>query len=145
GPLSVSQEYLALPDGAGRFPQDFSGPAVLRIPLALLCIRVRGCHPYRPASHPDPLRAAVHVARSYDLRNAVTPWLWPLSRSLATTWEIIVIFSSSAYLDVSVRRVRFLSMACLQHTGLPHSEIHGSGRICRSPWLIAAYHVLHRL
>jgi hypothetical protein len=23
-------EYLALPDGAGRFPQDFSGPVVLR-------------------------------------------------------------------------------------------------------------------
>ena len=30
-------------------------------------------------------------------------------------------------------------------TGLPHSEIHGSMRACRSPWLIAAYHVLHRL
>ena len=29
--------------------------------------------------------------------------------------------------------------------GLPHSEIHGSSRICRSPWLIAAYHVLLRL
>ena len=29
--------------------------------------------------------------------------------------------------------------------GLPHSEIHGSGDICSSPWLIAAYHVLHRL
>ena len=29
--------------------------------------------------------------------------------------------------------------------GLPHSEIHGSMRMCRSPWLIAACHVLHRL
>ena len=29
--------------------------------------------------------------------------------------------------------------------GLPHSEIAGSKRICRSPTLIAAYHVLHRL
>ena len=29
--LSVSQEYLALPDGAGRFPQGVSDPAVLRI------------------------------------------------------------------------------------------------------------------
>ena len=28
--LSVSQEYLALPDGAGMFPQNFSGSAVLR-------------------------------------------------------------------------------------------------------------------
>ena len=28
---------------------------------------------------------------------------------------------------------------------LPHSEISGSKRTCRSPKLIAAYHVLHRL
>ena len=28
GSLSVSQKYLALPDGAGGFPQDFSGPPV---------------------------------------------------------------------------------------------------------------------
>ena len=33
GSLSVSEEYLALPDGAGRFRQDFSGPALLRILL----------------------------------------------------------------------------------------------------------------
>ena len=30
-------------------------------------------------------------------------------------------------------------------SGLPHSEIHGSKLIRSSPWLIAAYHVLHRL
>ena len=30
-------------------------------------------------------------------------------------------------------------------TRLPHSEISGSKRTCRSPKLIAAYHVLHRL
>ena len=35
GSLSVSQEYLALPDGAGRFGQDSSGPALLRILLVL--------------------------------------------------------------------------------------------------------------
>ena len=29
--------------------------------------------------------------------------------------------------------------------GFPHSEIHGSSRMCRSPWLIAACHVLRRL
>ena len=28
--LSVASEYLALPDGPGGFPQDFSCPAVLR-------------------------------------------------------------------------------------------------------------------
>ena len=29
--------------------------------------------------------------------------------------------------------------------GLPHSDIHGSMRMCRSPWLFAACHVLLRL
>ena len=29
--------------------------------------------------------------------------------------------------------------------GLPHSEIHGSKHILGSPWLIAEYHVFHRL
>ena len=29
--------------------------------------------------------------------------------------------------------------------GLPHSEIHGSKLILSSPWLIAEYHVFHRL
>ena len=29
--------------------------------------------------------------------------------------------------------------------GLPHSEIHGSKPILSSPWLIAEYHVFHRL
>ena len=29
--------------------------------------------------------------------------------------------------------------------GFPHSEIHGSMPVRGSPWLIAAYHVLHRL
>ena len=33
--------------------------------------------------------------------------VWPLPRSLAATWGIDVSFSSSGYLDVSVRRVAF--------------------------------------
>ena len=32
-----------------------------------------------------------------------------------------------------------------QSGGLPHSEIHGSKLILSSPWLIAEYHVFHRL
>ena len=44
GSLSVSKEYLALPDGAGRFRQDFSGPALLRILLVLLNLRLQDFH-----------------------------------------------------------------------------------------------------
>ena len=45
--LSVSKEYLALPDGPGEFGQDSSCPDLLRIPLCLTRLRVRGCHPLR--------------------------------------------------------------------------------------------------
>ena len=45
GSLSVSEEYLALPDGAGRFRQDFSGPALLRILLVSVNLRLRDYHP----------------------------------------------------------------------------------------------------
>ncbi len=44
GSLSVSMEYLALPDGAGSFRQDSSGPALLRILLVLLNLCLQGYH-----------------------------------------------------------------------------------------------------
>ncbi len=44
GSLSVSREYLALPDGPGRFTQDSSCPALLRIPLCFACFAYRSCH-----------------------------------------------------------------------------------------------------
>ena len=38
------ESYLALPDGTGRFRQDFSGPALLRIPLVHNNFYLQGCH-----------------------------------------------------------------------------------------------------
>src|SRR3546814_5522317 len=49
GSLSVSQEYLALPDGAGKFKQGFSDPVLLRIPALLLFLPLRGSHALRQA------------------------------------------------------------------------------------------------
>ena len=43
--LSVSREYLALPDGPGRFAQDYSCPALLRIPLGRVSVHIRNSHP----------------------------------------------------------------------------------------------------
>ena len=43
--LSVSREYLALPDGPGGFAQDYSCPALLRMPLSPIVLRIRDCHP----------------------------------------------------------------------------------------------------
>ena len=44
GPLSVSQEYLALADGPARFVQGFSCPALLRVPLSRTSLPIPGCH-----------------------------------------------------------------------------------------------------
>ena len=77
--------------------------------------------------------------------------VWPLSRSLAATYEIDVSFSSSPYLDVSVQAVPIHTlwigvwMAGVLPAGFPHSDTHGSKIICISPWLFAAYHVFLRL
>ena len=60
------------------------------------------------ASHPILLRLLL----LFPVRTpgVLLPPVWPLSLSLATTHEISVDVSSSAYLDVSVRRVPFLKL-----------------------------------
>ena len=69
------------------------------------------------------MRSEPHSARTM---------VWPLSLSLAATYEIIVIFSSSPYLDVSVQAVPLLTlwigvrMIRVCRIGFPHSDIPGS-------------------
>jgi hypothetical protein len=111
GSLSVSQEYLALADGAAGFRRDFSGPALLRIPLGPSSLRAKGSHLLRPDFPVCYASILGPTAWSYNPAPAVTGTVWALPRSLATTCGIIVIFSSSGYLDVSVPRVRLLSDA----------------------------------
>ena len=131
------------PDSDGIPPvPPYSGyaPAVRRF-------RVRGCHPV-PRAFPGLFRYRLAVLwASYYPGPALTGPVWALPLSLTTTRGITVVFSSSAYLDVSVRRVRLRSerMAGLLPAGLPHSDIRGSQPICGSPRLFAACHVLPRL
>ncbi len=44
-PLSVSYEYLALPDGAGRFSQGTSCPNLLRIQTSITPLSLTGLSP----------------------------------------------------------------------------------------------------
>ena len=70
GTLSVSQEYLALPDGPGGFIQGSSCPALLRIHLGRTPLRIRGCHTLRPGF---PARSASSVSPSRCPSTPVTP------------------------------------------------------------------------
>ena len=62
--LSVSREYLALPDGPGGFTQGSTCPALLRMTEGHARLRVRSCHPLRrrfPAASPHLARSRVPV------------------------------------------------------------------------------------
>ena len=98
-------------------------------------------------NHSATLDESIMRSEPQDARTLV----WALPISLAATFGITVVFSSSGYLDVSVHRVPFLNLWIglrileVSSSGFPHSEISGSMGICPSPKLFAAYHVLHRL
>ena len=146
GSLSVSQEYLALADGPAGFAQGFTCPALLRVPLSVTVFARTGLSP-SAAPLSRGLRFIAHrTLWPYNPDAAKTAAVWAVPLSLAATHGITLVFFSSGYLDVSVRRVRPpCGVPCLQHGGLPHSDARGSIRVCRSPRIFAAYRVLRRL
>ena len=70
GSLSVSQEYLALPDGPGSFTQDFSCPALLRSLLSFTFDSCTGLSPSMIA-----LSKAFHFKSFLPSRSPTTPLL----------------------------------------------------------------------
>ena len=94
GSLSVSQEYLALPDGPGGFAQNSSCSALLRIPVCLKCVRLRDCHPLW-SDFPKMFFSAFkyNVPVLQPRKRLATSPVWAVPRSLATTWGIISLFS----------------------------------------------------
>ena len=109
GSLSVSWEYLALPDGAGGFPQGVSDLAVLRI---LLCSTFNSCTGLSPSM--------IQLSRRFHFKNAVNivvlqPQYCRNNTGLGYSpfarhylGNHLIVFFSSGYLDVSVLRVSIL-------------------------------------
>ena len=148
GPLSVSGECLALADGPAGFTQGSTCPALLRMPLSFMALRVRDSHPLRSNFPERSTRANLAVSRSYNPRRAGTQRVWAIPRSLATTWGITCCFLFLPVLRCFSSRGSPPYMVWVtgrQPAGLPHSEIRGSQVACTSPRLIAACRVLHRL
>ena len=111
--LSVSQEYLALPDGPGRFRQDSSCPALLRILLNYQHITCTGLSPPMVDFSKSFHFMLFIISQSYNPNIAETMLVQAVPSSLATTRGITFVFFSSAYLDVSVQRVD------LRHNRIP--------------------------
>ena len=90
----------------------------------LQLFRIQDYHPLWFNFPEDSAIIIKSTLQSYNPINAETNMVWAISRSLATTREITIVFSSSGYLDVSVHRVSFpCGISRLQRDGFPHSEI----------------------
>ena len=91
--------------GPPSFPQDFSCPAVLGIPLGAVDVHLPGCHRlWRAVPGRFGLVSCI-PGRGPTTPPEQAPTVWAVPRSLAATEGIAVAFSSSGYLDVSVPRV----------------------------------------
>ena len=148
GSLSVSYEYLALPDGPGGFTQDYSCPALLRSPLRFGLLRVRGCHPlWRgfPVASTHGLSCDGAVLQPRRCRDNVGLGSSPVARHYWGNHSLFSFPAGTKMFQFPAFASRIGGIISLQDIGLSHSEIRGSRAICASPRLFAAYHVLHRL
>jgi hypothetical protein len=131
--------------------QGFTCPALLGIPLGSLGFRIRGFHPLWP-DFPDrsailsrmPCRGPATPSRKRDgLGCSAFARHYLRNHCCFLFLRVLRCFTSPG---VALKPYVFrLQYPAITRDGLPHSEIPGSKRVCRSPRLIAAYHVLHRL
>ena len=144
--LSVSEEYLALPDGSGGFRQDFTCPALLRIPLSFKLLFVYGIITLFDQDFQLVLLniySNIVVLQPLMCRNISGLGQFRFARH----------YSGNHFCFLLLRLLRCFSSArspplrilYLQYSRFPHSEMYGSIDICSSPYLIAAYHVFLRL
>ena len=109
-------------DGAAGFGQGSSDPALLRVPARLAAVPRTGLSPAMARlSRRLPLQPLLPSRRPYNPARASTPAVWAGPLSLAATRGVTLVFLSSDYLDVSVRRVRLRlqRMPCLRMAGCP--------------------------
>ena len=138
-----------MPDGPGGFAQDSSCPALLRIPLGPLALRIRGCHPLRPAFPDRSPHVCGTTAWSYYPAHASPHMRFGLFPVRSPLLGESLLFSlppgTKMFQFPGLASPTWSGMHALQACRLSHSEIRGSRVICTYPRLIAAYHVLHRL
>ena len=142
--LSVSRKYLALPDGAGRFRQDSSGPALLRILNPLTSLLIQDSHLLWFA-FPNNSDSSVSFCQVLQPSDTLYPSLgfFPFARHYLGNHfcflflRVLRCFSSpsSPLLRGTISSIWWVA---------PFGHLRINAR-CNSPQLFAAYHVLLRL
>ena len=136
-------------DGPRGFRQDYSCPALLRMPLGFFSVHVRNSHPLwlNFPDHSTPNQNT--MSRSYNPCDASPQRRFGLLPGRSPLLGESFLFSFPA----GTKMFQFPALASVQlfiritaeAVGLSHSETPGSKVICTYPGLIAAYRVLHRL
>ena len=138
-----------MPDGPGGFAQDFSCPALLRIPLGPISLRLPDYHrlwlnfPEHSTHDQDTTSWSYYPSGALPhLRFGLFPVRSPL---LGESLLFSLPLGTKMFQFPRFASAHCVRITGLQPAGLSHSEIPGSKDICSYPGLIAACHVLHRL
>ena len=122
-----------MPDGPGGFAQDYSCPALLRIPLGLVSIHIRNCHPLWLNFPDHSILDSSTTARSYYPERALLHIRFGLFPGRSPLLGESLLFS----LPGGTKMFQFPPFASLNIIEII--------TICIYTGLFAAYHVLHRL
>ena len=149
--LSVTRKYLALRDGPRRFRQDYTCPAVLRIPLRVFIISFTGLSPTTvllPSkfNYNKNLWLFIEVLQPQnEFWFGLFPFRSPLLRK-SIFLSLPPVTKMFQFTGLNLHTYEF-SMQYLRITtsGFPHSEISGSKFTYNSPKHIVVRHVLHLL
>ena len=138
--------------GPPGFKQGFTCPALLGIPLGLLRISHTGLSPSmdelsRPFCYPSqiPYRGPATPPGKPDGLGCSPFARHYLGNHCCFLFLRVLRCFTSPGVALTALCIQTRDRPVITGTGFPHSEISGSKRVCRSPKLIAAYHVLHRL
>ena len=92
GSLSVSGEYLALADGPAGFTRDYTCPALLRILVGFMKLRIPDYHRLRCDFPDTSAHLNLATSQSYNPDPTSMGTVWAVPRSLATTGGITSCF-----------------------------------------------------
>ena len=129
--LSVSQEYLALPDGAGRFGQRFTSADLLRILTDITRLLLQGYHLLWlvfPEQFEFSCYTVVSVLQPRSSRNCCGLGYSVFARHYLRN-HYCFLFLQLLRCFSSLGLLLCLEILQLHWSGLPHSEICGSIRI----------------
>ena len=135
-------------DGPAGFTQDFSCPALLRIPLCFNSVSAKGLSPAMALFSSSFAYRIFLQSRGPTTPSRPEPWrfgLFPVRSPLLGESLLFSLPTGTKMFQFPAFAFRMSGMTGLQPAGFSHSDICGSRVVCTYPQLFAAYHVLHRL